>query len=423
MIPENYIPQQLTYLDHNDFCEIGCLASMYMRPSVARNVLAEEGITAEHFQESKNREIFEIFESEITAGRELDVRAIIKKLESAVYASLPYLTDIIESITNLSGSNYPYYCQLIREQYAARLNRIRNQEAINMSSLGASPEELTEFNAETTKLMQNELARRSKATESKRSLEELLERMERDEEPDRFGFGLRELDFVLSRGGAERGEFLVVGAPTSQGKSTLLLMAAVNALEQGRTVVIISLEMSGHAVMRRLLSNYVGAPILDNAQFPSAQLKDARSRAYVWMHGQVEAGKIILVESQPSIVLIDSLIRSTNCDLVILDYIQLVQIPQRKGETREATLNELSNGLKDLARRTQKTIFTASQLNEAGALRDSRAIGFAADFVLLIESDADGELQILVQKNRNGAAGHVIPVRLRGELGRFESRD
>jgi hypothetical protein len=57
----------------------------------------------------------------------------------------------------------------------------------------------------------------------------------------------------------------------------------------------------------------------------------------------------------------------------------------------------------------------ASELNEDGKLRESRAIGHHADFVVSI-----GNGTLVVVKNRRGPRDASIPVRLRGELGRFE---
>jgi replicative DNA helicase len=109
------------------------------------------------------------------------------------------------------------------------------------------------------------------------------------------------------------------------------------------------------------------------------------------------------------------LIRLKKADIVIVDYLQLVE--NSGPETREACMAETARKFKNLALAGQCAVLTASQLNEDGKLRESRAIGHHADFVINIE---DGSL--VISKNRRGARNMSIPVTLRGELGRFEER-
>jgi hypothetical protein len=54
-------------------------------------------------------------------------------------------------------------------------------------------------------------------------------------------------------------------------------------------------------------------------------------------------------------------------------------------------------------------------MNDAGQLRESRAIGHHADAIINIGDD-----RITVEKNRRGVRGVGVKVTLRGELGRFE---
>ena len=110
------------------------------------------------------------------------------------------------------------------------------------------------------------------------------------------------------------------------------------------------------------------------------------------------------------------LIRLKKADVVIVDYIQLVE--NTGAETREACISEVARKLKNLALTANIAVLTASQLNDNGMLRESRAIGHHADFVISI---SDGSL--IVDKNRHGPRNVSIPIKLKGELGRFEESD
>jgi replicative DNA helicase len=61
----------------------------------------------------------------------------------------------------------------------------------------------------------------------------------------------------------------------------------------------------------------------------------------------------------------------------------------RKSDTREGVLASISRRQKRLARRTGKVILTASQLNDSGKLRESRAIGQDADKVFMLKKCTD----------------------------------
>jgi predicted ATP-dependent serine protease len=107
------------------------------------------------------------------------------------------------------------------------------------------------------------------------------------------------------------------------------------------------------------------------------------------------------------------LIRLRKADVVIVDYLQLVE--NSGPETPEACVAEVARKFKNLALTGNCAVLTASQLNEDGRLREARAIGHHADFVINII-----DIALVVGKNRRGPRDVSIPVRLRGELGRYE---
>jgi replicative DNA helicase len=90
-----------------------------------------------------------------------------------------------------------------------------------------------------------------------------------------------------------------------------------------------------------------------------------------------------------------------------------------KSDNREQAISELTRRLKLTALKSQSLVVTASQLNDDGKLRESRAIGHHADHVLSIVHEKSGST-IFVDKNRRGARGIGFPVSMRGEISRFE---
>ena len=108
------------------------------------------------------------------------------------------------------------------------------------------------------------------------------------------------------------------------------------------------------------------------------------------------------------------LTRLKKADVVMIDYLQLVE--NCAADNREQAMAEVARKLKNLALGCNCAVFTASQLNDDGKLRESRAIGHHADFVISMGDDV-----LKVIKNRRGPRDVSIPVILRAEIGRFEA--
>ena len=105
-------------------------------------------------------------------------------------------------------------------------------------------------------------------------------------------------------------------------------------------------------------------------------------------------------------------------DLIIVDYIQLVGVSNNQGKSREQEVSEVARSLKQLSKKYNCPVLSASQLNDDGKVRESRAISHDCDVLLKIEPE---EGVIIVSKNRNGERGGELPLALNGSFQRFES--
>ena len=86
-------------------------------------------------------------------------------------------------------------------------------------------------------------------------------------------------------------------------------------------------------------------------------------------------------------------------------------------KARHEQVAEVTRTLKQLAKRYKCPIITASQLNDDGRARESRAISHDADVMLKINDESDG---ITIEKNRNGQRGYNLQLALNGENQRFQ---
>ena len=130
--------------------------------------------------------------------------------------------------------------------------------------------------------------------------------------------------------------------------------------------------------------------------------------------------------------------REHNLGLVVVDYLQLMQVPGTK-ENRATEISEISRGLKALARELNVPVIALSQLNRGveqrveqrpvmSDLRESGAIEQDSDVILLIYREEvyesatprKGIADIIIAKQRNGPTGE-IQLTFRGAYTRFDT--
>jgi replicative DNA helicase len=240
-------------------------------------------------------------------------------------------------------------------------------------------------------------------TTSGKTAAEIVEEMEKEMlagPAEKFATGLKPLDAHLG-GGIGRQEVFVVGGQTSRGKSALLVQAAAAALEAGMPVVYFTLELPRKTILQRVTACLSGLhpkhERFRNALFDSMMLP------------------LVVNDQLATLEEITAAIRGATrhgkTPVFVVDYLQKVEC---KADNRELQVATVSRRLKTLAMQENVAIFTASQLNDDGKLRESRTIGHDADVVVII-----GEDELFVDKFRNGERNVNIACRLDGPRSRF----
>ncbi len=252
---------------------------------------------------------------------------------------------------------------------------------------------------------------------------ELVDDLENKNKLDCFKTGMHDLDTGFG-GGFHRGEMVVVGAQTSGGKSILLYQIALEALLDNKSVAIFSLEMPCKSILRRMASNMIGKKIVNQGDFGDGTSFVASFKEIANALQALVKMPMTLRDDLSEVGAIDAeaqrLAALGKADVIIVDYLQIVSMP--KADNREQAISELTRRLKLTALKSQSLVVTASQLNDDGKLRESRAIGHHADHVVSIEHEKSGST-IFVEKNRRGARGVGFPVIMRGEISRFEQTE
>jgi replicative DNA helicase len=104
-------------------------------------------------------------------------------------------------------------------------------------------------------------------------------------------------------------------------------------------------------------------------------------------------------------------------DVIVVDYLQIISCDG--DENRESQISEIARRLKVIASQKGSIMLTASQLNDEGRLRESRAIGMHSDQVVYVEHIKE-KSRLTVKKNRRGQRNYMTDIIMRGDISRLE---
>lgn len=229
--------------------------------------------------------------------------------------------------------------------------------------------------------------------------------------------GVPEIDQIS--GGMRPGEFWVVCGQTSRGKSVLMLQMAGEVITNGGKVAIFSLEMSKEEIIARLVS--LIARIDFGKIMQPRTMTNTHDQKLLRSAVQRLATSVFFIDDSAGQTLDHICVEcghlsdaNGDLDLIVVDYVQLMEGGNIKGETREQQVSRFSRGLKQLAKKQHCPVVTGSQLNDEGKTRESRAITQDANSLLFIVDEG-----VKIGKMRNGKRDQVIPIWLNGQYQKF----
>lgn len=227
--------------------------------------------------------------------------------------------------------------------------------------------------------------------------------------------------------GFQRGDFIVLAARPSMGKTAFSLCLARNAALNGIGVGFVSLEMSADQLVLRILSF--------DAKIKLFSLRSGKLSSDEWLNITNAASRIsamkIYIDDMPSQNILDirtkarKLKMEHNIQILIVDYLQLLST-HKKYEGRHHEVSEISRFLKSLAKELNIPVIALSQLSRGvesridkrpilSDLRDSGAIEQDADLILFLyrdivynqETEDPESTEVIIAKQRNGPTGTV----------------
>lgn len=275
-----------------------------------------------------------------------------------------------------------------------------------------------------------------------------------EERPEKLPYVLSSfpgLDEFL--GGFQRADLIIIAGRPSMGKTSLTLNIARNAAVDHRAcVALFSAEMARDSLVLRLLSSESG---VNSRRVRFGQHTEDEERRVVEATGVLSEAPIY-VDDTPMLRMAEMRSKALRLnyergiDMVIIDYLQLMQGEGIRGENRVQEISYISRSLKALARELNATVLAVSQLSRAvewrashepqlSDLRESGSIEQDADVVIFIYRDEyyykteeewiaahpdreypREEADVIIAKHRNGPTGR-IKMRFRHNLAKFES--
>lgn len=183
-------------------------------------------------------------------------------------------------------------------------------------------------------------------------------------------------EFDKLTGGIRPGDLIIVAGRPSMGKTTLAVnmaeYAAVNPNIRA-SVAIFSMEMPSEQLMTRMLSSIGGVPL---NSIRSGRISDEDWVRITAATSQLSEARIFIDET-PALTPTDLRARARRVkrehglDLVVVDYLQLMQVPGSK-ENRATEIAEISRGLKALAKELSIPVIALSQLNRSVEQREHK---------------------------------------------------
>ena len=238
--------------------------------------------------------------------------------------------------------------------------------------------------------------------------------------------GFTDLDEMTA--GLQPSDLIIVAARPSMGKTAFSVnMAEYAAMKSKKAVAIFSMEMSASQLAFRLISSMgrINAQNLRTGDL--AEEEWPRVTSAITMLSEAK----IFIDDTPALspgelrARARRLKREHDLGLVVIDYLQLMQVPGNK-ENRATEISEISRGLKALAKELDIPVVALSQLNRSleqrtdkrpvmADLRESGAIEQDADVIIFIyrdeyynpDSSDKGTAEIIIGKQRNGPTGTV----------------
>jgi len=393
-----------------------------------------EVVLDDNFYRQEHRKIYRTMRKLVNDGNPIDVVTLSEELdrtgdlESA--GGLDYLIELAKNTP--SASNIRAYSEIVRDrsllrQMISAANEIAD-DAFNPD--GKTSEEI--LNSAEQKIFQ--IAEDRPNQGGPEGVNELLKKaVDRidtlfNSDGDMTGVTTGFDDLDAKTAGLQPSDLIIVAARPSMGKTTFAMNLVENALmASNKPVLVFSLEMPAEQLMTRMLSS-LGR--IDQTRVRTGSLEEEDWPKLTTAVNMMR-DKPLFIDDQAGISPNELRTRARRIvrehgplSLIMIDYLQLMQMKTPGIESRTQEISEISRSLKAIAKELECPVVALSQLNRTleqrpnkrpvnSDLRESGAIEQDADVIMFIyrdevyneDSEHKGVAEIIIGKQRNGPIG------------------
>ena len=398
------------------------------------NKIVEE-VTVDMFFDERNRHIFNAIKNLHDNKIPIDITTIKNELDKDKKLNsvgLDYLSEVIDSV--VTSANLDFYIKIVKD-YAVRRNLI--ETATDIINNTYDDEDVTSLLDNAEKNILNVV--RARTVGDFMPIQEILRRaqakLEELAKNKRTITGLETgfPDFDKITTGLQGGEMIILAARPGMGKTALALnMASYAAMHTKKAVAIFNLEMSADMLINRMIAS-IGQ--IDSYKLQTGNMQEKDWKRYNEAMSQL-ADTNIYIEDNAGVTAQEIRAKcrrlansETGLGLVVIDYLQLVSSGNRRVESRQVEVSEISRALKTMALELDVPVIALSQLSRSAEkresnqpmladLRESGSLEQDADMVLFINrkdyyekaKDFNQKIvpaELIIAKHRKGGLGTV----------------
>jgi replicative DNA helicase len=342
-----------------------------MLDSTAWDQIADR-VTAEDFYRNDHRLIFAATAGLIERSQPCDAVTLSGHLESQglldQVGGLAYLGSLARDTP--TTANIRAYADIVRERSVLR-QLISAGNLIVGAALEPEGREAREIVDEAERAVFEIAERGSRGKVGFKSVKSILpdvvnridELYHSDGKLTGVATGFKKLDEMTS--GLQPGDLIIIAGRPSMGKTALAVNIAENAaLGANKSAAIFSMEMSAESLTLRMISSL--------GRINQSNLRSGRLEEQDWPRidsAMTQLGNAkIFIDETPALTPTEvrararRLKRERGLDLIVVDYLQLMQVPGTK-ENRATEISEISRSLKALAKELKIPVIALSQLN------------------------------------------------------------
>ena len=338
-----------------------------------------EVVRAHDFYRPAHQTIFDVVVDLYGKGEPADAVTVSAELarigEIGRVGGAPYLHTLLSSVP--TAANAGFYARIVQEQAVLR-RLVEAGTRIVQLGYGAAGGDVDDVVDRAQQSIYDVTERRS--SEDYTLLEELMQpTMDELEAIGSRGGGMTGVptgfaDLDALTNGLHPGQLIVIAGRPGLGKSTLGLDIARSAsVKSSQASCIFSLEMSKTEITMRLLSAEARVPL---HHMRSGTMTDDDWARLARRMGEV-AEAPLYIDDSPNLTMMEirakarRLRQRNDLKLIVIDYLQLMT-GNKKAESRQQEVSELSRNLKLLAKELEVPVIAMSQLNRGAEQRTDK---------------------------------------------------